>query len=103
MSSRIHIDRYALADFCRRHAIRRLSLFGSVLRDDFDPGRSDIDVLVEFDAAADRRLSYFSLARMRFELETIFGHRVDLSLADGLDPYIRDHILGTAEAQYVAA
>ncbi|MBU0606661.1 MAG: nucleotidyltransferase domain-containing protein [Armatimonadetes bacterium] len=43
----IHINRDQVAEVCRRHGIRRLSLFGSVLRDDFGPD-SDVDVLVEF-------------------------------------------------------
>lgn len=80
-----------------------LSVFGSVLRDDFDPDRSDIDVLVEFAPEANRLLSYFSLARVGFELEGILKHPVDLSLVDSLDPYLRSEVLATAEAQYVAA
>lgn len=103
MPRRPPINREAIAEFCRRHQIRKLSLFGSVLRDDFDPRDSDIDVLVEFAPVANRRLSYFDLARMQFELEALFGRSVDLSLADSLDPYIRGEVLATAEAQYVAA
>ncbi len=49
--ARIDISRERLADFCRRHHIRKLSFFGSVLRDDFAPG-SDVDVLVEFERGA---------------------------------------------------
>jgi predicted nucleotidyltransferase len=103
MNARLAIDREAIAEFCRRHDIRKLSLFGSALRDDFDPDRSDIDVLVEFAPASNRCLSYFGLVRMQFELETIFGRSVDLSLADSLDPYLRSEVLATAEPQYVAA
>lgn len=47
MSARIQIDRERVADFCRRHQVRQLALFGSVLRDDFRPD-SDVDVLVDF-------------------------------------------------------
>ena len=60
MSPKIAIDRQRLADFCRRHHIRRLALFGSVLRDDFTP-QSDVDVLVEFD----RPVGLFELAALR--------------------------------------
>jgi len=103
MPTRLLIDHQSVADFCRRHKIRQLSLFGSVLREDFDPEQSDIDVLVEFTPVANRRLTYFRLARMQFELEDVVGHPVDLTLADSLDPYIRSEILDTAEIQYVAA
>jgi uncharacterized protein len=61
----IAIDRNLIARFCRERGIRSLSLFGSVLRDDFDPTRSDIDVLAEFAPGALRGvgLRYFSLVR----------------------------------------
>ena len=48
----VRLDREKIAEFCRARGIRRLSLFGSVLRDDFDPDRSDIDVLAEFNPVA---------------------------------------------------
>ena len=103
MSPHVHIDGQALAAFCRSHRIRRLSLFGSVLRDDFDPRKSDVDVLVEFEPGGDRGLTYFDLARMAQELESIFGRPVDLALADALDRHFRDEILASAEVQYDAA
>lgn len=65
--------------------------------------RSDIDVLVEFTPLANQSLSYFALARLKFELEAILNHHVDLTLSDSLDPNIRREVLETAEAQYVAA
>ena len=92
-----------MAGFCRRNRIAKLSLFGSVLREDFEPGRSDVDVLVEFEPAGQTGLTYFKLARMRFELEDMFGSPVDLVLADSVDRYLRDSILGSAEVQYDAA
>ena len=103
MGARIAIDRNAIADFCRRHRVCRLSLFGSVLRPDFDPERSDVDVLVQFEPGAEEQLTYFALARMRFELEELVGRAVDLSLASALHPYFRDEVLQTAEVQYDAA
>lgn len=48
----INLDHEKIAAFCRARGIRRLSLFGSVLRDDFDPDRSDVDVLAEFKQGA---------------------------------------------------
>lgn len=72
----VNFDRERVAAFCRAHGIRRLSLFGSVLRDDFDPARSDVDVLAEFspDALHDVGVRYFGFAD---ELAEILGHKVD--------------------------
>ena len=102
MPDHLPIDRDALAAFCKRHRIVKLSLFGSVLREDFGPG-SDVDVLVEFEAEADRALTYFALAGMRFELEEMFGRQVDLTLASALDRGLEREILSSAKVQYVAA
>ena len=98
--ARIEIPRERIADFCRRHHIRWLALFGSVLRDDFGPD-SDIDVLVEFEA--DRRYTYFTLARLEEELGNLLGRRVDLHIPKSLHPFLRDKVLDQAEAVYVGA
>jgi hypothetical protein len=103
MSSHVHFDQDALATICRNNGIRRLALFGSAMREDFDPGRSDADVLIEFFPDADRHLSYFALARIKRQLEALFNRSVDLALADSLDRCFRDEILARAEDQYVAA
>ncbi len=102
MVARVPLNHDELAAFCRRHRIRKLSLFGSVLRDDFTP-HSDVDVLVEFEPETDRQLTYFILASVQFELERLVGRRVDLTLANALDRHVRDEILRTAEVQYDAA
>ena len=72
----IQIDREKIAMFCRARGIRKLSLFGSVLRDDFDPARSDVDVLAEFkpDALKGVGFRYFSYSD---ELAAILGRKVD--------------------------
>ena len=72
----IQIDRERIADFCRARGIRKLSLFGSVLRDDFDPARSDVDVLAEFEPGALKGVGfrYFGFGE---ELAAIIGRRVD--------------------------
>ena len=72
----IQIDREKIAEFCRARGIRRLSLFGSVLRDDFDPARSDVDVLAEFepDALKGVGFRYFGYGE---ELAAIVGRKVD--------------------------
>lgn len=96
--SRIAIDRERLAGFCRRNHIRRLALFGSVLRDDFGPD-SDVDVLVEFEPGQVLGLRFFALER---ELSEILGRKVDLNTAGFLSPYFRGRVLAEAEVQYVA-
>jgi predicted nucleotidyltransferase len=72
----IQIDREKIAEFCRGRGIRKLSLFGSVLRDDFDPAHSDVDVLAEFepDALKGVGFRYFGYGE---ELSAIIGRRVD--------------------------
>jgi predicted nucleotidyltransferase len=88
-----------LAEFCRRNHIRRLSLFGSILRDDFGPG-SDIDVLVEFEPG---HVPGFRLIRLQDELSGLFGgRRVDLVTPKFLNRRIRDEVLRSAEVQYAA-
>src|SRR5688500_14964335 len=96
MPVRIPIDEQALAAFCRRYHIRKLSLFGSVLRDDFGP-ESDVDVLVEFDPDHIPGLTFFA---MEDELSDILGYKVDLNTLNFLSSYIRDRVLAEAELQY---
>jgi hypothetical protein len=98
MSVKISIDREKIAEFCRRHHIRRLSLFGSVLRDDFGSD-SDVDVLVEFETGHVPGLAFFG---MEAELSQILGRKVDLSTLQFLSRYFRDEVLNEAEEQYVA-
>ena len=98
MASRLPIDPQAVAAFCRRHHVRRLALFGSVLRDDFTP-ESDVDVLVEFEPGFVPGLRFFS---MEVELSTILGRKVDLNTPAFLSRYFRDKVLEEAETQYVA-
>lgn len=85
--------------FCRANGIRRLALFGSVLRDDFRP-ESDIDVLVEFHPGVRVGLAF---VRMQDELSAILGRNVDLNTPGSLSKYFRDEVLHEAEALYVAA
>jgi predicted nucleotidyltransferase len=99
MASRLQLDREAVATFCRRHHVRRLALFGSVLRDDFTPA-SDVDVLVEFDPGHVPGLAFFS---MEAELSALVGRKVDLNTPGFLSRYFRDRVLAEAETQYVAA
>ncbi|MGH2522126.1 MAG: nucleotidyltransferase family protein [Anaerolineales bacterium] len=97
--AQIEIPRDEIADFCRRHHIRKLSLFGSILRDDFGP-ESDIDVLVEFEPRHVPGL--IRLAGMEFELsEMLGGRKVDMNTPNSLSRYFRDQVLAEAQVQYV--
>jgi predicted nucleotidyltransferase len=90
----IPIPHEQIAVFCRKWGIKRLSFFGSIVRDDFDPERSDVDVLVELrpDTKA-RGLAYFGAAR---ELSEIFdGRRVEMmtGVRDSIRPYVEPDIV----------
>jgi uncharacterized protein len=97
--ARIDLPRERIAQFCRRHHIRRLALYGSVLRDDFTP-ESDVDVLVEFEPG---KTPGFAIVRMQDELSAMLGRRVDLRTPNELSKYFRDEVLAEAEELYVAA
>lgn len=95
-TSNLQIDSELIADFCLRNGIRKLSLFGSVLRDDFRRD-SDIDVLVEFEPGAKTGFAFFG---MQEELAQILGRRVDLTTPQGLSRYIRDEVVAEAEVLF---
>ncbi len=90
----IQINREEITAFCRARGIRRLRLFGSVLRDDFDPQRSDVDVLAEFHPGALRHSGwgYFLYGE---QLGEILGHKVDFCthLRPWLQPLVEKHAL----------
>jgi uncharacterized protein len=84
-----------LSAFCKRHNIRHLALFGSILRDDFRP-ESDIDVLVEFKKG--KTPGFLSLADMEQELSAIMGERkVDIRTPQDLSLYFRDRVIQEAK------
>jgi predicted nucleotidyltransferase len=97
--ARIQVPREQIAELCRRHHIRRLALFGSVLRDDFMPD-SDVDVLVEFAPGKTPGFAFFDVQQ---ELSEILGRRVDLRTPNELSKYFRDEVLAEAEELYVQA
>ncbi len=99
MSPRVAIDRAAVADFCRKNGIRKLSLFGSVLRDDFRPD-SDVDVLVEFEPES--HIGYMGMAQLERELAAMLGRRIDLRTPKELSRYFRDEVVKGAEVQFAA-
>ncbi len=94
----VAIPREELADLCRRHGIRKLALFGSILRDDFGP-ESDIDVLVEFAPGVRTGLRFFAI---QDELSALCGRKVDLNTAAFLGRDFRDQVSAEAEALYDA-
>ena len=96
--TRIRIDKQRIAEFCRRHRVRRLALFGSVLREDFTSD-SDVDVLAEFEDGHVPGLAFFAMEQ---ELSEILGRKVDLNTPNFLSPDFRDNVLATAEEQYAA-
>jgi hypothetical protein len=84
----VESKRLEVADLCRRRHVRRLEVFGSATRDDFDEARSDIDVLVEFDDAAPQSLTAFF--DLKDALEQVFGRPVDLVMPGAIrNPYVR--------------
>jgi predicted nucleotidyltransferase len=96
--TKIVVPRDKIADFCRRNHIRKLSLFGSVLRSDFGPD-SDVDVLVEFEPG--HVPGFFRLFDMEEELSSLVGGRkVDIRTPQDLSRYFRDEVLTHAEVQY---
>ena len=92
----ISIQDDAIAMFCRRHDIRRLSLFGSVLRDDFRP-ESDVDVLVEFSPG---KTPGWAIVTMAQELASTVGRNVDLRTPAELSRHFRDQVLREAHVLY---
>lgn len=95
----VSIPREQIADFCRRHHIRRLALFGSALREDFGPS-SDLDLLVEFEAGHTPGLAFFA---MQEELSCMLGRTVDLNTPRSLSRHFRDRVLDEAEVLYAVS
>jgi predicted nucleotidyltransferase len=92
------VPKEMIAEFCRKHHIKKLALFGSVLRPDFRED-SDIDVLVEFEPGHTPGLAFFS---MQDELSEILGRKVDLNTPQCLSKYFRDEVMKEAVVQYAA-
>ena len=97
---KIQLPKNRIAAFCRRHDIRKLSVFGSALREDFGPD-SDVDVLVEF--MPDAGVGLIKLAGLELELGDIIGRKVDLNTPGFLSKYYRERVLKEAVVQYDAA
>jgi predicted nucleotidyltransferase len=93
----IEVSRRKIAAFCRRNHIRKLSLFGSILRGDFRPD-SDVDVLVEFEPG--RAPGLLRMAGLEMEISKLLGRKADLRTPAELSRYFRDEVLRGCEVQY---
>ena len=96
MHPELKIPRNEIDDFCRRHSIRKLSIFGSAIHGD-QREESDVDVLVEFEPGHVPGLAFFS---MELELSEILGREVDLNTPQFLSPYFRSRVVAEAETLY---
>ncbi len=94
----IAIPQEPLQDLCRRYHVQRLSLFGSVLRDDFG-AQSDVDFLVEFEPKS--RVTFFDLAGMEIEITQMIGRKADVRTPKELSRYFRDSVVSGALPVYV--
>lgn len=94
--SKIRVPKDVIAAFCRKHHIRKLAFFGSILREDFSPA-SDVDVLVEFEPGLAPGLQFFTI---QDELSALLDRKVDLNTPGFLSPYFRQQALAEAEVQY---
>lgn len=93
----INIDGEIIEAFCKKHHIRKLSIFGSALRQDFRSD-SDIDILVEFHS--DNTPGLIKLAGIEIELSNLIGRKVDLKTPQDLSRYFRQEVVESAEVQY---
>ena len=99
MVEEVRLPKEEIADFCRRHHVRRLSLFGSALHGDFGPS-SDLDLLVEFESGHTPGLAFFAMEK---ELSVLLGRDVDLNTAGFLCPHFRGDVVAEAKELYVSA
>ncbi|HZY61349.1 MAG TPA: nucleotidyltransferase domain-containing protein [Edaphobacter sp.] len=103
MQNFIHDHLEEIADLCRRHHVRHLAIFGSFVRNDFDPARSDVDLLVEFAplSPTDYAPNYFALLEA---LDRLFARRVDLVIASSIkNPYFKEAVEKEQQTLYAAA
>ena len=98
MNRNLLIPREEIAELCRRHYIRKLAIFGSALRDDFG-AQSDVDILVDF--IPGHVPGFFGLFDIEEELSAALRHKADVRTAQDLSKHFRQHVIDTAEVQYV--
>jgi predicted nucleotidyltransferase len=96
----IAIDREKLAALCHARGVCKLSLFGSVLRDDFNPSSSDVDILVEYLPGRHPGIHHFGF---QIELAELLGRKVELCTPPMLSTFFRSEVLSEALALYESA
>ena len=94
----INLPYRELKEFCGKYHIKKMSLFGSVLTDEFKPDKSDVDILVEF--IIDKHPSLFQFAGIEFELSELINHKVDLKTKEDLSIYFRNDVLKSSKTIY---
>ena len=97
--SPLGISKKEMKKLCKKHHIRRLSLFGSALREDFT-AESDVDILVEFEPG--QVVGFIRLAGIEIELSKMLKRKLDLRTPAELSRYFRQEVIDTAEVQYAA-
>lgn len=103
VASRVPLDLERIAEFCRKWGVREMALFGSVLRDDFAPGRSDVDLLFRFLPGVRAPSGEWMHDPMDDEIQEIFGRKVDLVEARLVtNPFRRHSIFRAARTIYAA-
>lgn len=100
LNQRLHLNKVALVRFCKKHGVRFLAIYGSVLREDFY-AKSDIDILLDFH----KRLTYFDLLGLEEELQHLFRtkHPVHIITIGGLSPIIAEEVMNHSEVIYAKA
>ena len=96
----IPIPHEEIAAFCRKWGIKRLSFFGSIVRDDFDPERSDVDVLVQF---RPDQTPGWAISSAESELAEIFGRKVDLRTSNEFSRWMIKDVMAEVVDEYVEA
>ncbi|AFZ53980.1 nucleotidyltransferase [Cyanobacterium aponinum FACHB-4101] len=94
--NQINISHHAISQLCQKYHIKKLALFGSVLRDDFT-SQSDIDILVEF---IEGKTPGFRFIEIQDKLTQLLGRTVDLNTAQDLSCYFRDEVVNNAQVIY---
>jgi predicted nucleotidyltransferase len=103
MIAEISAHREELRELCRRFHVRGLDLFGSAAGDDFDPARSDLDFLVEFDQRAPEASSFRTFFGLKESLEVLFGRSVDLVEPSAIrNPYFKESVERSREPIFEA-
>jgi len=94
---RVNLTKEQIAEFCRKHYIKKFAFFGSILRDDFRSD-SDIDILVDLEPGAP--IGLFEMADMELQLSDMAGRKVDLRTPQDLSKYFRNKVVREAEVLY---